>query len=193
MRTRIPFGYQIVNGKAIPHPQEAAQVKELFDWYLSGLSIKQSGAIAEIHRTPTALRHLLLNPIYGGADPFYPPLIDSELSERAVLRVRQRAAAHEGKNKSRIKKPIPVDTEFTFVRGNPIHLASVQEFLQNVFDRIVPVRDTTPETLSDYMSGLTASDYMSGAFDFAPELTVLPLREDNAQPEKCAREAQKGS
>jgi len=181
MRTRIPFGYQIVNGKAIPHPQEAAQVKKLFDWYLSGLSIKQSGAIAEIHRTPTALRHLLLNPIYGGADPFYPALVDTELSERAILRVRQRAAAHEGKNKSRIKKPIPVDTEFTFVRGNPIHLASVQEFLQNVFDRIVPLRDTAPETLSDYMSGLTASDYMSGAFDFSPDLTVLPLREDTAQ------------
>ena len=53
----------------------------------------------------------------------------------------------------------------------------VQEALQAVFDRIVPLRDTTPETLSDYMSGLTASDYMSGAFDFTPDLTVLPLRE----------------
>ncbi len=178
MRTRIPYGYQIVNGKAVPHPVEAAQVKSFFDWYTSGLSMKQSAALAEIRLSPGALRHILLYPIYGGADPFYPALVDATTSERASLRVRQRAAGHIGKNKKPIKRPVPVDTEFTFVRDNPIHLASVQEFLQSLFDRIVPLRDTTPETLSDYMSGLTASDYMSGAFDFDPDLTVLPLRED---------------
>ena len=177
MRTRIPFGYQIVNGKALPHPVEAQQVTSFFDWYLSGLSMKQSAALAEIRLSPGALRHILLNPIYGGADPFYPALVDTELSERAILRVRQRAAAHEGKNKSRIKKPIPVDTEFTFTRATSTRPRTVQEALQAVFDRIVPLRDTTPETLSDYMPGLTASDYMSGAFDFTPDLTVLPLRE----------------
>ena len=177
MRTRIPYGYQIVNGKAIPHPVEAPQVKELFDLYVAGMSIKQSGAIAEIHRTPTALKHILLNPIYRGSDPFYPALVTTESSERAALRVRQRASGHIGKNKKPIKQPVPVDTEFTFVRGNPTHPRTVQEALQSLFDRIVPLRDTTPETLSDYRSGLTASDLMSGAFDFAPDLTVLPLRE----------------
>ena len=140
--------------------------------------MKQSAALAEIRLSPGALRHILVNPIYGGADPFYPALVTSESSERAALRVAQRAAGHIVKNKKPLKQPIPVDTGFTFVRGNPIHPASVQEALQTVFDRIVPLRDTTPETLSDYMSGLTASDLMSGAFDFAPDLTVLPLRED---------------
>ena len=178
MRTRIPFGYQIVNGKAIPHPQEAAQVKELFDWYTSGLSMKQSASLAEIRLSPGALRHILLNPIYGGADPFYPALVDATTSEHAALRVHQRAEAHIGKNKKPVKRPVPVDTEFAFTRATSTRPRTVQEALQVVFDRIVPLRDTTPETLSDYMSGLTASDYMSGAFDFTPDLTVLPLREN---------------
>ena len=177
MRTRIPFGYQIIGGKAAPHPVEVQQIKTFFDWYLSGLSMKQSSALAEIRLSPGALRHILLNPLYGGADPFYPALIDAETSERASLRVHQRAVGHIGKNKKPIKQPIPVDTEFVFLRSTKPEVRSVQEFLQNVFDCIVPLRDTTPETLSDYMSSLTASDYMSGAFDFAPDLTVLPLRE----------------
>ena len=180
MRTRIPFGYQIVNGKALPHPVEAQQVTVFFDWYLSGLSMKQSAALAEIRLSPGALRHILVNPIYGGADPFYPALVTTDSSERAALQVAQRAAGHIGKNKKPVKQPIPVDTEFVFTRATSTRPRTVQEFLQNVFDRIVPLRDTTPETLSDYMSGLTASDYMSGAFDFAPDLTVLPLREDTA-------------
>ena len=152
-------------------------MKELFDWYTSGLSMKQSATLAEIRLSPGALRHILLNPIYGGADPFYPALIDAETSEHAALRVHQRAEAHIGKNKKPVKRPVPVDTEFAFLHSTKPEVRSVQEFLQNVFDRIVPLRDTTQETLSDYMSGLTASDYMSGAFDFAPDLTVLPLRE----------------
>ena len=178
MRTRIPFGYQIVNGKAVPHSIEAAQVKSFFDWYTSGLSMKQSATLAEIRLSPGALRHILLNPIYGGADPFYPALVDATTSERAALRVRQRAAAHIGKNKKPLKQPVPVDTEFVFTRAALSHPTSVQALLQTVFDRIVPLRDTTPETLDDYMSGLSASDLMSGAFDFTPDFTVLPLRED---------------
>ncbi len=178
MRTRIPFGYQIIGGKAAPHPVEAQQVTSFFDWYLSGLSMKQSAALAEIRLSPGALRHILLNPIYRGSDPFYPALVDATTSERVALRVRQRAAGHIGKNKKPIKRPVPVDTEFTFTRAMSTRPRTVQEALQAVFDRIVPLRDTTPETLSDYMSGLTASDYISGAFDFTPDLTVLPLREN---------------
>ncbi|MBR3105585.1 MAG: hypothetical protein IKH30_00205 [Clostridia bacterium] len=178
MRTRIPYGYQIIGGKAVPHPVEAPQIKELFDLYVAGMSIKQSGALAEIRRTPTALKHILLNPIYGGSDPFYPALVDAEMSERAALRVTHRGAGHIGKNKKPLRQPVPVDTEFVFTRAALSHPTSVQALLQNVFDCIVPVRDASPETLDDYMSGLSASDLMSGAFDFAPDLTVLPLRED---------------
>lgn len=107
--------------------------------------------------------------------------MDIDSLERAALRVAQRAAAHIGKNKKPVKRPIPVETEFVFLRATSTRPRTVQEFLQNVFDRIVPLRDTTPESLSDYMNGLSASDYMSGAFDFSPDLTVLPLREDTAQ------------
>ena len=174
MRTRIPFGYQIVNGKAIPHPVEAPKVRSFFDFYLSGLSIKQSGALAEIHLTPSPLKHILLNPIYGGGDSFYPSLVPDETSQQAIRRVATRSKPHK---KTKKRQFLPVDTEFVFSRATSSPHTSVQELLQNIFDRIVPVRDASPETLSDYMNGLTASDYMSGAFDFAPDLTVMPLRE----------------
>ncbi len=171
MRTRIPFGYQFVNGKAVPNPEEAPKVKALFNLYLSGLSIKQAGALAEIHLSPGALKRILINPIYGGADPFYPPLVPSEISDQAIRRV----AIRYKPQKRKARQPLPVDTEFIFAR----QAQGVEDVIQSLFDRIIPLKDATPVTLHEYMSGLTASDYMSGAFDFSPDMTVLPMLESN--------------
>ena len=103
-------------------------------------------------------------------------LVPAEVSAQATRRVATRGKPH---NMPKRNKSIPVDTEFIFTRATLSYPSSVQELLQNVFDCIIPVRDATPETLQDYISGLSASDYMSGAFDFAPDLTILPTRESN--------------
>ncbi|SKB00874.1 hypothetical protein SAMN05443428_1513 [Caloramator quimbayensis] len=42
MMSHIPFGYTIQNGKAVVNEKEAVQVKELFETYLSGLSLTEA-------------------------------------------------------------------------------------------------------------------------------------------------------
>ena len=176
MHTRIPYGYQIVGGKAEPHPVEAPQVKELFELYLDGLSCIQAGRLAEIPRSPGAIKHIIMNPIYGGSDPYYPALVPADDSERAILRASQRALPLTGKPGRRALTPIPVESEFVFSSSTG-HVDST--ILQSLYDRIVPLRAASPETVSEYMSSLTAPDLLSGAFQFTPDMTVLPLKEDS--------------
>jgi len=127
----MPYGYQIVNGKAVPNPTDAEKIKNFFTMYLTGLSIKKAGTIAEIPLTPRTLKRILINPIYGGADPFYPPLIPTETSNQAIRTAQVRT--HPSKKKAR--NIMPVDNEFIFVRSSSC-TGSVQE----LFDRIIPVR-----------------------------------------------------
>lgn len=181
MHTRIPYGYQIVGGKAEPHPVEAPQVKELFDLYLDGLSITLAGRLAGIPRSPGAIKHIIMNPIYGGNDPYYPALVPANDSERAILRVSQRALPLTGKPGRRALPPLPVESEFVFSSSAPFHAENpvVGSILQSLYDRIVPLRAASPETVSEYMSSLTVPDLLSGAFHFDPTTTILPLKEDS--------------
>ncbi len=177
--TRLAYGgLLIVGGKAEPHPVEAPQVKELFELYLDGLSITQAGRLTGIDRSKPTMRHILMNPIYGGSDPYYPALISESDSERAILRASQRALPLTGKSGRRALTPIPVETEFVFSSGSgPVHVDSTT--LQSLYDRIVPLRAASPETIKEYMSSLTAPDLLSGAFHFDPTTTILPLKEDS--------------
>ena len=107
-----PYGYRITEGRAEPVPEEHRRLREFFDGYLSGLSIRDAAARAGIPRSASCCRSMLTNPVYLGTD-YYPPLIEPELMERAAARAEARSAHLRGIPHSQAAKPVPVRTEFS--------------------------------------------------------------------------------
>jgi site-specific DNA recombinase len=71
----IPYGYEYTNGKLQLNPNEAATVKEMFSWYLSGKSIGAITKLLNDAKLPTkrgrlwakkTISAILKNPLYCG-------------------------------------------------------------------------------------------------------------------------------
>ena len=104
MMSHIPFGYAIKNGKAVVNEKEAVKIKELFEAYLSGLSLTEAAQKAGIKRYHTSIARMLADKRYV-EDKFYPPIISKDTFEKAQLERRRRAEAlgriyeHKGNEK----------------------------------------------------------------------------------------------
>ena len=85
-----PFGYKIVDGKAIIDETDAAILKKLYQNYLAGKSLDTSAKEAGINCSHTSASKLLLNKKYLG-DDYYPPLIDKETYDMVVEEKERRA------------------------------------------------------------------------------------------------------
>ena len=129
MKAQIPYGYRIVNGAAIPDPDESAKLRKFFDLYVHhGCSIATAKARAGIDRCDKTARNMLTNPVYLGTG-FYPALLDASLMEKAKEVVNEK-----GRERGRTVKafePIPVLSRFRFIPSSgrtPQDLyASIQE------------------------------------------------------------------
>jgi hypothetical protein len=90
MMSHIPFGYTIQNGRAVVNEKEALKIKELFEVYLSGLSLSKAAQKAGIKRYHTSIARMLSDKRYV-KDKFYPPIISRNIFEKAQLERRRRA------------------------------------------------------------------------------------------------------
>ena len=102
--SHIPFGYTIQNGRAVVNEKEAVKIKELFEAYLSGLSLAEAAKKAGIKRCHASITRMLTDRRYV-EDKFYPPIISKDTFEKAQLERRRRAEAlgriyeHKGNEK----------------------------------------------------------------------------------------------
>ena len=78
----IPYGYQIVGGKAVIVEKQADQVRLLFENYISGMSLQASAENAGLHITHSSSGRILRNKNYLGNE-YYPAIIDEELFDKA--------------------------------------------------------------------------------------------------------------
>ena len=99
LHRNIPFGYMMQGGEITLHPEESAAVRELFDMYLHGMSIKSIAAAMTVpYNTDKPLwnknmvSRMLENERYIGSDGF-PPIVDSEVFRKANEIKQQKAAA----------------------------------------------------------------------------------------------------
>ncbi|AHM55852.1 recombinase [Peptoclostridium acidaminophilum DSM 3953] len=86
----IPYGYVIVNGKAVIQEDDAKKVRELFKAYLSGLSLTDSAKKAGINRYHGSISKMLTDKRYV-FDPYYPVIIEKEWYEKVQIEKRNRA------------------------------------------------------------------------------------------------------
>ena len=74
-RGHTPFGYRIKNGAAVIVPEEAEQIRKIYDGYLAGQSLTEAARNAGKAMPHCTVSRILQNKHYLG-DDFYPAIID---------------------------------------------------------------------------------------------------------------------
>jgi hypothetical protein len=85
-----PYGYIIQNGKAVIDEMKAVQVRDLYQAYLSELSLRDASKKAGINRYHATVAKMLTNKKYLG-DEYYPSIIDKHTFELAHAEKLRRA------------------------------------------------------------------------------------------------------
>jgi hypothetical protein len=107
-----PYGYRIENGAAVINEAEADCVRQIFDNYISGMSLREAASAAGHPLVHSSVKRILSRECYCG-DDFYPAIIDAAVFHRANRELKQRADNKNQTGKTRRKIPKP-ETEFTF-------------------------------------------------------------------------------
>lgn len=94
----IPYGYRIVNGRAVIDEEMQKQVITLYECFAAGTTYKQSQETSGVKRTPKACRYLLQDATYLG-DDFYPPLLERELFNLARAERIRRGPGRGGRKR----------------------------------------------------------------------------------------------
>lgn len=72
-----PYGYDIIGGRAVINEEQAANIREICENYLSGMSFKNAAATVGMNMTHCGVKRMLLNARYLG-DEFYPAILTEE-------------------------------------------------------------------------------------------------------------------
>ncbi len=105
-----PYGYRIINGKAVIDEQAAKQIKTLFQSYLTGDSLATAAEKSEIIAFHAGISRMLQNKRYLG-DEYYPALIDPDtftaVEAERIRRAEKLGRVREAKVKKRSSIPPP--------------------------------------------------------------------------------------
>ena len=110
MAAHIPYGYHIVNGKAVVDEVQAEQIRKFFREYISGKALK------------AAAEKVGLRIFHGsaGRDDYYPAIVEQELFDKAEEE-RQFRANKLGRVRELKVKEIPaVPLHFTIRRQTKV-------------------------------------------------------------------------
>lgn len=114
--SHTPYGYRIINGKAVVDKQAAKQIKTLFQSYLSGDSLATAAKKADIKTFHAGISRMLQNKRYLG-DEYYPAIIDPD-EYAAVQAERIRRAEKLGRiHESEKQKEVVYPSTFRFIEG----------------------------------------------------------------------------
>ena len=111
MKPKIPYGYEIRNGLAYPHPINSLKLRDFFNYYVGGLPVLKSLRKAGVNCSEGGGRLMLMNETYLGTD-YYPKLIEKKIFEDAKREMRKRGAHLIGRAGRKDKEAVAVQTEF---------------------------------------------------------------------------------
>ena len=114
--SHTPYGYRIINGKAVIDEQAAEQVKNLFQSYLTGDSLATAAKKAEIIAFHAGISRMLQNKRYLG-DEYYPALIDPDTFSAAEAERIRRAEKLGRVREPKVKKEVVYPTSFRISEG----------------------------------------------------------------------------
>ncbi len=103
------FGYKMENGNAIIQEQEAEMIRQIFQNYLSGMSLKNSAIAAGMPMAHSRVKNILHQKCYI-SDDFYPAIVDEQIFEKANAELIRRAEKHFS---GKLRKEPPIFQKFT--------------------------------------------------------------------------------
>lgn len=99
-KNTIPYGYRIIDGKAVVMEEEASRLRVLCQAYLSGMSLYAAARVAGIEKSHGGIRRIMSDKRNLG-DTFYPAILGKEtLAAIEAERQRREAAKHRTPKKS---------------------------------------------------------------------------------------------
>lgn len=121
-----PYGYRIENGRVVIDEKQAQQVRDLFERYILGLSLKDAAEKAGLKLFHGSAGRILRNRKYLG-DEYYPAIIDRAIFQKAQDERLKRAKAL-GRMYEKVE-PTKVEDPINFT------LPKVQEKYSNPFQQ----------------------------------------------------------
>ena len=111
-----PYGYRIINGKAVINEQAAEQIKVLFQSYLTGDSLATAANKADIKAFHAGISRMLQNKRYLG-DEYYPAIIDPDTFTATEAERIRRAEKLGRVREAKAKKEVVYPTSFRISEG----------------------------------------------------------------------------
>ena len=113
---RIPFGYEIVGGKAVINTTTATQLKQYYELFLSGLTMAESARQAGILCSSTTYPNLFKRKEYTGTD-YYPAIITKEYQAMLIAEWKERKSQRPEYNPP-APKGVRIYTDFKAVASS---------------------------------------------------------------------------
>lgn len=96
-----PYGYDIIDGRAVINEEQAVTIRQICENYLSGMSFKNAAAAAGLTMSHCGVKRLMLNDRYLG-DSFYPAILTKETAQRVEKeRLRREKALGRDRRKGK--------------------------------------------------------------------------------------------
>ena len=116
MMRHTPYGYDIVDGKAVINEEKAEQIWRICENYLGGMSFMAVAEDVDLSMSHCGVKRLIQNARYLG-DEFYPAILTRETADQ-IEKERLRREKMLGRN-DRVKKSLPeakIYTGFTALK-----------------------------------------------------------------------------
>lgn len=109
----IPYGYKVIDGKAVIDPVEQERLMTFFRLYLEGCPLRDCQRESGLPRSYQGAELLISKRQYLGTD-FYPAMISEELFDSLQKELQRRKEARKPHVMQRRIIPIPVYTAFSY-------------------------------------------------------------------------------
>lgn len=135
-RAKVPFGYKIVEGKAVIDQEEVVILWTFFTKFLEGKSMAEAARAAKFPGSSAVLSAYIHKPEYVGTD-FYPAIISEEYQKKLIDEYETR----KGKcylPKERPVKGVRLYKEFRFAKKEFPHAGDPADCVEAYYRGIEP-------------------------------------------------------
>ena len=167
----IPFGYMMRGGEIVLHPEESVAVREIFDMYLRGMSLKSIAASMTVPYNvdkvwnKNMVSRILENERYTGSDG-YLAVIEPEMFRKANEIKRRKAACICTDEKKKYLHSLVSG-------GSSLTESEVEGLLVSVINKLIAKPElAAPDKPQEYVPTAEIADMEQRLADLMPDMTA---------------------